>query len=243
MRGAFGPASCSHTAKMHSRTGRWHQMPTVVIRAKPIHSRDAHAVGMSDSVGAFAIMRMALRVFTCAFGLNCLVFSAPSAQPEPLTVFFAPNSSVLTEEALWNLRTFVDERNAKCPLFVELTGHVDASEARVAPILLDIERAQAVARELRRLVTTAWTIKVDGAHVSQQRVLTGLGVSEEQNRRVEVCYEHVPASGFLECGPPVKYRAQECVLTLEDGTRCRGYPPALVPESYPPKPPTNSLCR
>jgi hypothetical protein len=63
-------------------------------------------------------------------------------------VFFAPSSSVLTDEARWELRAFVDEQNGKCPLFVELTGHVDASEVRIAPIHLDIERAQAVAREL-----------------------------------------------------------------------------------------------
>jgi hypothetical protein len=168
---------------------------------------------------------MQCRTFTALSVAVSMVLPNLSMASQRWMVFFDSNSTELTAAAQKSIQEFIDFSNGKCPRRVSLVGHLDAAEARTGPITLDIDRARAVAEHFKHLGTPAWTFETIGWGNSQALVVTRIGASEPQNRRVELSSHLVLTSGRLECeahsGPPVVRILPRCTLVLADGTRCR----------------------
>lgn len=137
-------------------------------------------------------------------------------------IWFDFDTSELTERARDAVRGYVATWNGRCPVRLWVTGHVDGAEARAARVTLDIERAQAVAGEFKLTGTPAWTIDVGSKNFTAPLVETALDQREPQNRRVELRFAPMIASGRVECALPQQeiVAAPECVLIMADGTRC-----------------------
>jgi outer membrane protein OmpA-like peptidoglycan-associated protein len=134
-----------------------------------------------------AMMRRIVTRFS-ALAVLALSLSGPAratvCMSGPFILFFATDSALVDRDGLDILDNAVHQAGDCGPASVMIAGFTDTSEdPRVARDRVEVVRAYYLAHGIPR---RDLTIRVFGA--SQQRIATGRGVSERQNRRVEITY-------------------------------------------------------
>jgi OmpA-OmpF porin, OOP family len=101
-------------------------------------------------------------------------------------VFFDFQSATVTSQGLGVLQTVAEAYKAGGVVTVQVTGYDDRAGTPEASQKISEQRANAVAQALVRLGVPANAMVVSGRGQNDNRVPTGPGVREPQNRRVEI---------------------------------------------------------
>ncbi|HSI18816.1 MAG TPA: OmpA family protein [Sphingomonas sp.] len=120
--------------------------------------------------------------------LLCLCLSAPAAAhvctPGPFIIFFDADDARVDREGLAILDNVIPQAGNCGSDRALIAGYADTSEnPRLARERIEVVRAYFLAHGFprRNIIVRAYGIR-------HQRVATGRGVSERQNRRVEIVY-------------------------------------------------------
>lgn len=172
----------------------------------------ASAPGMSMRAWCFAV------IFSAAGALagTALAYQAP-------IVFFDHGSDKIASGRVGFIRPIAEYWRtvpAACEPKVYVVGHLDGSEDGAPHNDLDGRRATAVAIALREEGWTHARIEIVRRGFLQPLVMTGPGVREPQNRRVEIVPGSTSKAGTLRCWTHPSPYASGCERLLPDGIVC-----------------------
>ena len=106
--------------------------------------------------------------------------------PKSFTLYFRPNSSILTDEAKSDVGKIAQEIRRRKVSDISIYGHADRTGSREINVRISLRRANVVRDALFAVGLDTSKITIDSFGDSDPLVPTPAGVAEPRNRRVEV---------------------------------------------------------
>lgn len=128
-------------------------------------------------------VRYVIGCFVIGVGVLANAVALPRSSAPSYFVFFDSGRAEIGQTSEKTLRDFVEHQRARSGWCVRIIGHTDAAEASLP---LSMARAESVKTRLIELGVPSAAIDVGARGDKYPIVLTPAGMSEAQNRRVQI---------------------------------------------------------